>query len=115
MTTDFKPSEVAFDARSYLPFVGTFRKTEAEVAAAILVRACHFHGDSWQPISFAMAKSAMLADAEAKREPFASWLTNPFARPDIYRLEADGFVEKVGDAHQFTAPAFEAMRRWVRR
>lgn len=110
---DFAPSAVKYDARSYLPFVGTFNKGEAEVAAAMLVRACEFHGDRWQPITFAHVKEALKHDVDTKREPFATWMRNPFARPDIHRLVADGFVAEVGDAHAFTAKAFEAMRRWV--
>lgn len=101
------------------PLVGTMRKTEAEIAAALIVRACHVRGDRWQPLRPDDLGTVIKADLEAKQEPWASLNTNPFCRPDFHKLIEFGFAAWVGEATpkaiEFTDKGLLALQRWVRR
>ena len=103
---------------SFPPLVGTFKKTEAEVAAAYIVRTLQMDGDSWHAVVSTDIAAQLRADLEAQIEPWASLAQNPFARPDVHRLVADGFAEwtEEGDSSpiRFTEKGIEALRRWVR-
>ena len=94
-----KPSEVDLGA-SFPPLVGTMGHTEAELAAALLVRACQVNGDAWQDISIAQILEVVAADIEANRQPIAAMNRNPFCRPDAYDLVKRGFAEWVADPGQ---------------
>ena len=95
----FKPSDVNLCA-SFPPLVATMGRTEAEIAAALLVRVCQVNGDTWQDIDVVLLSTVIKSDLEAKREPFASLNRNPFCRPDVHDLVKRGFAEWVGDPGQ---------------
>lgn len=106
-----KPSEVDLCA-SFPPLVGTMGRTEVEIAAALLVRACQVGGDAWQDVSTATLAEVITADLAAKREPFTSINRNPFCRPDVHDLVKRGFAEWVGEpggALRFTQRGVAAM------
>lgn len=115
---EFKPSQVDLDG-SFPPLCDTFRKTEAEVCAAWLVRTCALDGDAWRPLTFVEVRDRMRADMDSKVDPWGALVLNPFARPDPHRLVGDGFAEWIGEEEterqvQFTAAGFDALRKWVR-
>jgi hypothetical protein len=115
--TDFKPSHVNLRG-SFPPLIGTMKKTEVEMAAALLVRICHLHGDAWAPVAPKDVASTLRTDVEAGHEPFASLAGNPFFRPDMFALCALGFArwlepENERSPVEFTEQGLEAMRRWV--
>jgi hypothetical protein len=114
---DFKPSDVDMEG-SFPPFVDTFKKTEAEVCAALLVRTCLVKGDEWQALDWSDIASQIRADVAAKVEPIFSLATNPFAIPDVHRLIKDGYAEWRPEGQLrivgFTEKGFEALRKWVR-
>ncbi len=96
MTVCFKPSDVSlYD--SFPPLAGTLGKTEAELAATLLVRASQVHGDVWQDIHVRMLGEVIRADLGAKREPLHSMNRNPFCRPDVWQLVKLGCAEWVGE------------------
>lgn len=117
---DFKPSEIDL-LGSFPPLCGTMKKTEAEMAAAILVRGCQVHGDRWDAIPLRMLGAVIGDDLDAKREPFSSMNRNPFCRPDMHACVAGGFAEWEGESGtpeygvRFTAAGLYALRRWLRR
>lgn len=111
---DFKPSQIVIDTP--MPFIDTFKKSEAEVAAALIVLASVRGGGEWAPV-FPHEIGELIRSDPAVRE----WLSNTFVRPDVYRLIADGFAEWVGEkpergdrAVRLTDKGLEALRRWVR-
>lgn len=127
-TTLFKPSEVLLIVP---PLVGTMKRAEVEYAAALIVFACAWKGDTWQPIRFREVQAASREALEAKDPtPHQQWardiLAVPFFRPDVHSLIALGFAEKLpnklpGEGEQpmvvqLTPAAFEAIaKRWVPR
>jgi hypothetical protein len=115
-SADFKPSQVYLSSGP--PLGATMRKTEREAAAAYLVRVCHDHGDVWQPITDEMFKKTVRADVAAVRDPVASWIQNPFLRPDMGGLVADGFARYGQDGQgpiEFTQAGLNALKPYVRR
>jgi hypothetical protein len=113
-TCDFKPSQVRLDT---FPFVGTFKKAECEVAAALLVRTCAARGDEWASQSPKAVGEVYKADVDAKAAPFIHWATNPFLQPDFHKLVELGFAEWAGDGNRapihFTAAGLERLRKFV--
>lgn len=110
----FKPSQVAVVG---VPFVATFGNSETEWAAAIIVRACEFHGDRWQALKWSQIQEALRADVTNKREPFVKLLENPFFRPDVHKLIAGGFARwtnGVNSTVEFTDAGLERLTKWVR-
>lgn len=95
-----RPSEVRLVPP--LPLVGTLGRTERECAAAIIVRTCVVHGDTWQPVTPSMLGPVMRADLDAGIEPLASMNRNPFARPDFRDLVKAGYA--TGDLDMRDAP-----------
>ena len=95
---DFKPSQVHL---GHPPLTATMRHSESEHAAACLVRVCQAHGDTWAPQTWAAMRDVIREDCEAKREPLASLMRNPFFRPEVGRLIADGFATLTKDALAF--------------
>lgn len=115
-TVDFKPSQIFLSSGP--PLGATMRKTEREAAAGYLVRVCHDHGDVWQPITDEMFKKTVRADVEAVRDPIASWIQNPFLKPDMGGLVADGFACYGEDGQgpiAFTQAGLDALKPYVRR
>jgi len=92
----FKPSQIDVFARSYLPFIGTFGHTEAEVAAAMMISTMRYDGDKLQPVSFEQIKTWMY-EAERSEKRWRDLLNNPFVTPDIDMLIADGYARWVGE------------------
>lgn len=112
----FRPSQV--HTARFIPFGATFNNTRAEVCAAFIVRTCHMRDDTWSAVGLLDVADRLRADAQAEIEPWASMVRNPFLRPDVRRLVADGFAEWVDEGEmppvRFTTKGFEAMRKWVR-
>lgn len=90
-----KPSEILLRVP---PLHDVFRKAEAEAAAACIVRACQFHGDEWKPVSAKDIAEVLKSDIASKTEPFASLVTNPFFRPDVWMLIERGYARWTGEA-----------------
>jgi hypothetical protein len=110
---DFKPSDVNL-CSSFPPLVGTMGRTEAECAAALLVRACQVLGDAWQDVETRTLGEVIKADLEAKREPVHSMNRNPFCRPDAYDLVKRGCAEWVGEPGKvlrFTPQGLDGLRK----
>lgn len=92
MSAAFLPADVRLDT-SYPPLLATFGKTEAEYAAALIVRALQAAGGTeWRAVTFAEIVAAAKADLAAEREPIASLARTPFISPDVDRLVRDGFA-----------------------
>lgn len=112
---EFKPSQVAL--QEPLPFIGTFRKAEAESAAAMMVVAMRRDGNKWRPVLPIEIGEAIkqLHDKEGY-----SWMTNPFCKPDFWKLVELGFAEfldgekEKGKPIQFTDAGIEKLRAWAR-
>ena len=113
---DFKPSDVNL-CDSFPPLVGTMGRTEAEIAAALLVRACQVRGDAWQDVDVRTLGEVIKADLEAEREPLHSMNGNPFCRPDAYDLVELCCAEWVepGKALRFTQKGLDSLRKVVER
>lgn len=85
-----KPSDVPFDRA--LPLVGILGRSEHEAAAALIVFACFYHGDTWQPITIRQIQSALVWAKETNHATFSKLLENPFWRPDFQGLVEAGFA-----------------------
>lgn len=99
------------------PLTGTMGRVEAEAFATLMIEACVFHGDEWQPLTLKQIGEAVQAALASKKEPFDSLNTNPFWRPDVWDLISRGYAEQIGnDKHapvRFTDKAFHAMKQHV--
>jgi len=109
-----KPSQIVLRVP---PLTGTMKKTEREVAAALIVRACQVNGDEWKPVDPLELGLVITADINAGTEPLASLNRNPFCRPN-FDLLADGtYARWTGEprksAIEFTPAGIEAMKRWA--
>jgi hypothetical protein len=114
---NFKPSDVNLCA-SFPPLVGTMGRTEAEIAAALLVRACQVRGDTWQDVDVRTLAEVIGRDIIDKRDPIHAMDRNPFCRPDGYALVATGCADWVGEPGavlRFTAKGFDGLRKVVAR
>ncbi len=117
MAVDFKPSDVDL-LGSFPPLCATMGRTERELAAVLLVRACQSGGDEWKVHTLG---EVIADDMYNDREPLHSLSRNPFCRPDMHDCVATGFAAWVGDAGnpdhgvEFTEKGLEALRRWVRK
>jgi len=108
-----KPSDILLIVP---PLCATFGRTENEVAAALIVRACQVAGDQWAPVKWSTAVDVLKADHEAGRE-FGMMMVNPFCRPDMFALVDGGFarwIEK-GREVEFTEAGLSriATSRWL--
>lgn len=116
---DFKPSEVRM-WRSWLPLFNTFGRIEMEWAAALMVIACVYFGDRWQPITMKQLGEAM-KDAGDRKEGYLHHLRGPdtaIPRPDHRGLVDKGFAVFDGDPDNnalisFTDKGFEMLRKTV--
>lgn len=109
-----KPSDVPL---AIPPLVGTLGSAEVEHAAALLVRACQYFDDRFQPIGPKQIGIVLDDDLKNGREPLTSLSKNPFFRPDFHQLVANGFAK--GDianhgALELTDEALERLGRSVR-
>ena len=108
---EFKPSDVVL----YVPpLTGTMGRSEAEHAAAVIVRTCAATGDKWRAVEWSEVADVLKAEVEASREPFASLVQNPFFQPSVDDLCRLGFGSRVGTAVGLNEAGIEALRRWVR-
>jgi hypothetical protein len=115
-TVDFKPSDV--DIFGMPPLLDTMGRSQREFSAALYVRACQFHGDSWQPMEPRRIGEMLKADLAAEREPVRTWNGNPFLRTDFLDLVEKGFarwVHEEGGAVMLTDAGMSALSRWVPR
>lgn len=108
-----KPSEVFLAA---VPLVGTLDHAEAEFAASLIVRVCQVDGDAFAPVISKRVGEVLKADSEAKTEPMASLLLNPFFRPDFYDLVERGFARWLGEPGksplELTEGCVARLERW---
>ena len=110
-----KPSDVVL---AVPPLTGTFEKSEAECAAALIIRALAATGDTWRPIMWEEITAVLRADMEAKTEPIYALFRNPFCRHDVYLLIDKGFVtapvvdDKTAGPFEFTPGALDRLQRW---
>ncbi len=102
----FLPSQVYI---ADIPLTGTMEKSSAEVAAAMIVRACHALGDAWQGVTWNTICDVMEADIAASRKPFCDMIKNPFLRPDIYELAEREFCTFQDGVATLTKKAMLAM------
>jgi len=115
----FRPSDVYMVP--HMPLASTMGRAEREQAAAMLVHACVELGDAWQLLTLRDVERVFTVAMLEGRAPFASWMRNPFFRPDFRELCDKGYARwdrlVVGGelAIAFTDYGLEAMRRWVRR
>ncbi len=113
MAPDFKPSDVLL---LQIPLVGTFRRAEAELAAALIVWTCAGTGDTWRPVTPGDIGEALQPAIEMKQEPVRSW-NNPIVRPCFKSLVELGYAASTfepGCTIELTPKGFEALRKWVR-
>lgn len=110
----FKPYDVNMRA-SYPPLVGTMGRIPAEVAAALIVRACQANGNVWQDVDLAMIGEVAAADIAAGHEPLTTMSKNPLLllRPDFNDLVARGRAEWVGGLLRITPFGFDGLRKFV--
>ena len=95
---DFTPSQVDLTP---IPLVGTFKHSEAEGAATLLIRAMVEHGNKWQPILPKQIGTTMKADMEDSDSTLFAMKENPFWRADDFdSLIKEGFA-------RFTEPELE--------
>jgi hypothetical protein len=112
--TTYKPSQVVLYAP---PLVGTMHKAESEFGAAMIVRALAKRGDEWRPIPSAEVFEVAREDDKSDDPIWSKLYKNPFFKPDVHKLIADGYarwVEVETQTVEFTEKGFEAMRKWVR-
>lgn len=88
------------------PLTGVFGKTEREVAAAFMLMAYRFHNKKWQesvmPKEIGAAMRDKIVDIKAGvTEEGYEWMGNPFCRPDVYGLVADGFAKFGNEDHDW--------------
>lgn len=115
MLQPFKPSEVFID--TVPPLCATMDRAESEHAAALLVLACEFHGDTWAPMMPRHVGEAIRWALDKGRYPWPALNRNPFFRPDFYELVKKGFArwtENEGGPIAFTDEGLQRLRRWVR-
>lgn len=77
------------------PLVGKFGKSEAEHAAALIILVCKAE-NAWRPV-FPREIGVMMRDTPLHME-LGRLFSNPFFRPDVHRLVADGWARWVGDS-----------------
>jgi hypothetical protein len=108
-----KPSEVVIDA---IPFVGTFGRSQIEIAVALIVRTCALGGDTWGPCTLDDVMLMITNEVTEKAEPIASMAGNPFVRPDWHSLISAGWATQDGGtgAIELTPKAVEALEKWRR-
>lgn len=118
----FAPSQVKMFSRSFFPFIDTFKNTEAEIAAGMMVAAMVFHGNEWKALLPQQVGEWLEWIKSSRKDPWWELLNNPIARPDFDRLIADGFTRFVGDEAEerkrpieLTEKAFDRIREkgWV--
>lgn len=112
-----KPSDI--NLGSFPPLTNTFGKTEAELAAALMVHTLHIAGDAFRPLSWSEVVDTITAEVAANRGPWAKLMANPMFRPSLPELmkphdNPDGssyrFVEQIADGrYQFTDHGIAAL------
>jgi len=117
---DMRPSDVVL----LVPcLVGTLGRSEREMAAALIVRACQLKGDQWGSVGIKEIGETIDADIAAGRQPLAALNRSSFCpRPDFRDLVKEGFARFDGDPEkdasasiELTHKALRAIRRrWYR-
>jgi hypothetical protein len=112
MPVDFKPSDVHLGP---VPLCGTLERCEIECAAALMIGVLQVLELDWQRLTPLMMGTALRSALDAKLEPYVSWNTNPFLRPDFDALLSKGFVKRYEDdrSMELTDAALNRIRRWV--
>lgn len=120
----FKPSQVRIGIP---PLVATMGRSEAEFAAALVVRTLAVKGDTWRPVAWTEIQEVVKADMEGTVDPVtmkrtprhaavASLMGMPFYRPDIYEMVKRGFARWTGEPGktvEFTDKGVTALRKWA--
>jgi len=109
----FRPSDVVLGTP---PLVDTMGRAEAELAAALIVRACQVRGDAWQAVSPDAIVKVIQEDVAAGREPVTSMNRNPFWRPDAHDLVKRGGAEWVGAEGvvlRLTPKGLASLKKWA--
>ena len=87
-----KPTEIWLAGGAF-PLPDTFERVELEMAAAMLIIACAYHEDRWQPVTAPMIGLAMKANLRARREPWYSLDKNRACpAPSFYGLVDKGYA-----------------------
>lgn len=106
-----RPSEI------YLivpPLVGTMKRSERELAAAMIVRTCHVLGDTFAPVTPDAINSVLAADVAGGVSPWVEIAGNPFLRADFNDLVAKGYAKHFEEsgAYALTEEGLSAIGRW---
>lgn len=114
---DFRPSDVVLEAHVF-PLGNTLGKFECEIAAAVVIRSCHRHGDAWQPVTPSMMSTSLKKDLE-ESEYWQALLENPFVKFDFVGLVRRGFatgniIEDSTAPITLTEKLFDAIKKYVR-
>lgn len=115
-----RPSEIDTGRAWAVPFTACFKRTEAEIAAAIYVEACVARGDTWQPIVPRQFGETLRALARGEVvTPAPSWVTFVTRMglvPDVLGLVEGGWLSKgENEAVVPTDTFFAALTRYTTR
>lgn len=116
-------------SRSFLPFIGTFKRAESELAAGMLVSAMAHCGDRWQPMGPVDFGKWIRLASETDSPGWGDWFKGPafrlgLVRPDMLSLVEHGWARWVEDGTEgrrrpieFTDAFFARLveKGWVRR
>lgn len=112
---DFTPTQVFLDA---IPFVGTFDHLEAEVTAAVIVKALAINGDKWRVIECSEL-AEVFGQLTAQKGMWRSLFNNPFVKVDMHDLVNRGFAKWCADSNgnegkaiEFTEAGLLRMAKW---
>ncbi len=110
--SNFIPSQIQIDD---IPFVGTFDRLEAEMTAAVIVKALAIRGDQWRAIT-CRDLAEVFGELTAKDGMWRRLFNNPFVYVDMHDLVKRGFAEwrEQETAIEFTDAGLLRLAKWVK-
>lgn len=119
------PSSIPF--RDGMPLTDTFRRSEAECMAALMVRCMAVRGDAWRPVTLREVFETFTNDTMAQVQPWCRLSTNPYFKPDPIELckrhldvrgSSFSYATLSGDTGldrsiEFTVHGYVALSRWT--